>query len=65
MGTRGWGVQEVEHIQVGTFLFELAGEIVTNGELIERNHLIHKLLGFPKNLYPSTRCLLMCSSYGQ
>ena len=35
MGTRGWGVRAVEHIQVGTFLFELAGEIVTNGELIE------------------------------
>ena len=31
---------------MGTFLFELAGEIVTNGELIEQNHLIHKLLGF-------------------
>ena len=39
-------MQAVEHIQVGTFLFELAREIVTNGELIERNHLIYKLLGF-------------------
>ena len=39
-------MRAVEHIQVETFLFELAGEIVTNGELIERNHLIHKLLGF-------------------
>ena len=39
-------MRAVEHIQVGTFLFELAGEIVTNGELIERSHLIHKLLGF-------------------
>ena len=39
-------MRAVEHIQVGTFLFELAREIVTNGELIEQNHLIHKLLDF-------------------
>lgn len=39
-------MRTVEHIEAGKFLFELAGEIVTNGELIERNHLIHKLLDF-------------------
>ena len=44
--SHGWGVRTVEHIKAGQFLFELAGEIVTNGELIERNHLIHKLLGY-------------------
>ena len=36
----------MEHIEAGKFLFELAGEIVSNNELMERNHLVHKLLGF-------------------
>ena len=44
--SRGWGVRTVELKKAGKFLFELAGEIVTNGELIELNHLLHKLLGF-------------------
>ena len=43
---RGWGVGAVEHIEAGQSLFELTGEIVTNWELMERNQLIHKLLGF-------------------
>ena len=47
--SQGWGVQTMEHIKSHKFLFELADEIVIDGELIKQNHLVQELLGFSQS----------------